>query len=257
MLLKGERDLDCMYSNRSLERFEDTKRAIRSRKSKKDRQYNGQTKKDNRTNNYLQNISEKTKDRATRTGTKNWGWNQMPRKGKQFLLHTWHPSCYSCYKPGDKSWMRKWPDIDYDKRNISFVTQILHNDYPSRGCHGQRATEWSDYLLHQTTGMIWLSDPAGNGKDWDIAIPCSFKTANNTRLSIVHFKFLANVLYNPGQIQKSILLSIFVSHFITWCKYSLLCYIYNRQQNPWHTQYGFISNLRFDQTIFQPLHHVM
>jgi hypothetical protein len=30
-------------------------------------------------------------------------------KGTWFLLHYWHPSCYSCYKPGDKSWMRKGP----------------------------------------------------------------------------------------------------------------------------------------------------
>jgi len=26
-------------------------------------------------------------------------------KGKQFLFHRWHSSCYSCYKPGFKSWM--------------------------------------------------------------------------------------------------------------------------------------------------------
>ena len=32
-----------------------------------------------------------------------------PRKGKQFLLHMWHLSCYLCYKPGDKSLMRKLP----------------------------------------------------------------------------------------------------------------------------------------------------
>jgi hypothetical protein len=30
-------------------------------------------------------------------------------------------SCYSCHKPGDKSWMRKELDYDYDKRNISMV----------------------------------------------------------------------------------------------------------------------------------------
>jgi len=27
-------------------------------------------------------------------------------KGKQFLLHMWHPSCFFCYKPRDKSHMR-------------------------------------------------------------------------------------------------------------------------------------------------------
>ena len=28
---------------------------------------------------------------------------QILRKCKMFLLHWWHPSCYSCYKPVDKS----------------------------------------------------------------------------------------------------------------------------------------------------------
>ena len=42
-------------------RFEDTKGVIRSRKSKKDRQYNGK-KKDKRTNNNLQNTTQKIID---------------------------------------------------------------------------------------------------------------------------------------------------------------------------------------------------
>ena len=48
-----------------LEEFEDTKGVIRIRISKKNRQHNGQKKKDKRTNNDLQNTSQKTKDRAT------------------------------------------------------------------------------------------------------------------------------------------------------------------------------------------------
>ena len=59
-------------------------------------------------------------------------WNprvtHVVRKGKQFLLHMWHLSCYSSYKPGDKSWMRKWPDYNYDKQNISMV--ICDTDIP-------------------------------------------------------------------------------------------------------------------------------
>ena len=47
-----------------MEKFEDTKEVIRIRKSKKDRQHNGQKKKDKRTNNDLQNITHKTKDRV-------------------------------------------------------------------------------------------------------------------------------------------------------------------------------------------------
>ena len=50
------------------EEFEDTKGAIRIRKLKQDRQQNGQNwqkKIDKRTNNNLQNITQKTKDRVT------------------------------------------------------------------------------------------------------------------------------------------------------------------------------------------------
>jgi len=44
------------------EEFEDTKGAIRIHKSKKDRQHNGQMNKAKRTNNVLQNTTQKTKD---------------------------------------------------------------------------------------------------------------------------------------------------------------------------------------------------
>jgi hypothetical protein len=47
------------------EEFEDTKGVIKIHKSKKDRQHNDQNKKDKRTNNDLQNTTQKTKDRAT------------------------------------------------------------------------------------------------------------------------------------------------------------------------------------------------
>ena len=52
------------------EELEDTKGIIRIRKSKKDTQHNGQKKKYKRTNNNLQNIHIKTKDRVTRTPLK-------------------------------------------------------------------------------------------------------------------------------------------------------------------------------------------
>ena len=54
--------LNCLFS---MQEFEDTKGLIRIRKSKKDRQHNGQKKKDKRTNNDLQNIAQKINDRAT------------------------------------------------------------------------------------------------------------------------------------------------------------------------------------------------
>ena len=49
------------------EEFEDTKGVNRIRKLKKNRQHNDQKKKDKRTNNDLQMIAQKTKDRITRT----------------------------------------------------------------------------------------------------------------------------------------------------------------------------------------------
>ena len=47
--------------------FGDTKGVIRNRISKKDRQYNGQKIKDKKAHNGRQNITQKTKDRATGT----------------------------------------------------------------------------------------------------------------------------------------------------------------------------------------------
>jgi hypothetical protein len=57
--------------------FEDTKGVIRIRKSKKNRQHNGQKKKDKRTNNDLQNIHIKTKDRVRRTPLKTGGYLRL------------------------------------------------------------------------------------------------------------------------------------------------------------------------------------
>jgi hypothetical protein len=59
----------------------------------KSRQHNGQKKKNERTNNDLQNIIQKTKDRATRNPLK-MSWNQVLRMGKQFLLHVFRPSIF-------------------------------------------------------------------------------------------------------------------------------------------------------------------
>jgi ribosomal protein RSM22 (predicted rRNA methylase) len=46
------------------------RRALRIHKSKKERQHNGQKKRDKRTNIDLQNITHKTKDRVIRTPAK-------------------------------------------------------------------------------------------------------------------------------------------------------------------------------------------
>jgi hypothetical protein len=56
-----------IYKTLHIKEFEDTKGIIRIRITKKDRQHNGQKKKDKRKNNDLQNTTQKTKDRVTRT----------------------------------------------------------------------------------------------------------------------------------------------------------------------------------------------
>jgi hypothetical protein len=58
------------------EKAEETKREIRSRKSK-DRQYNGQKKKDN---NYLQSTTHKTKEQARRSPLKTGGELRCSRR---------------------------------------------------------------------------------------------------------------------------------------------------------------------------------
>ena len=65
-----------------IEEFEDTKGVIRIRKSKKNRQYNGQKKRDKRTKRSTKHTS-KTTDRVARTPLS----TQVLRKGGQFLLH--------------------------------------------------------------------------------------------------------------------------------------------------------------------------
>jgi hypothetical protein len=53
--------------------------------------------------------------------TKNQVGAHVLQKGKQFLLKMWHPSCYSSYKPGDKSSMGTGPDCNNDKLYVSVV----------------------------------------------------------------------------------------------------------------------------------------
>ena len=56
-----------LWTRTCYEELRDTKGVIRIRKSRKNRQHNGQTKKNQRTNNDLQNITHKTHDRVTWT----------------------------------------------------------------------------------------------------------------------------------------------------------------------------------------------
>jgi hypothetical protein len=68
------------------EEFKDIKGVISIHKSKKNRQSNDQKKKYKRTNNELQSIRYKSKDRETRTPVSTGVYSGIP-KGRQFLLH--------------------------------------------------------------------------------------------------------------------------------------------------------------------------
>ena len=82
MLLSNFSSLTSIEVLFLLEECEDIKGAIKIRISKKNLQHNGQNKKYKRTNNDLQS------NRSSNTNpTKNLGWTQVLRKGKQFLLH--------------------------------------------------------------------------------------------------------------------------------------------------------------------------
>jgi len=70
-----------------------------------------------RTNDKQWSTWQKTNDWTNRTAQKR-GWAQLLLKSKQFLVYWWTLSCYFWYKPGDKSWIWKRHDCDYDKRNI-------------------------------------------------------------------------------------------------------------------------------------------
>jgi hypothetical protein len=66
------------------EEFEDTKGAIRIGISKKNRQHNGQKKKNNKTKKDLQNTTQKTTDRATRTQSKIGSERRCPGRVSSF-----------------------------------------------------------------------------------------------------------------------------------------------------------------------------
>jgi hypothetical protein len=61
-------------------------------------------------------------------------WTQVLRQGKLVLLHMWHPSCYSWYKPSDKWCMRN------DRWNVS----ISHS--------------WSNMYFHKYSTLSYASE---------------------------------------------------------------------------------------------------
>jgi hypothetical protein len=124
----------------SLEEFEDTKGVIRIRMSKKNLQHNGQKKKCKSTNDDMQNIHIKTKNRVTRKPLKNG--NELRCSGRVNS---------SCSTSGTRRVnVVKNPVLSHEcekDREVlttrgtypwAFVTQIFHNGQPRHG--GDRKT---------------------------------------------------------------------------------------------------------------------
>ena len=122
------------------QKCEDTKGVTRIRKSKKNRQHNGQKKKEQ---NFKQRSTKHSTKRPSNTSpTENWS---ELRKGGQFLFHMWHQSYYPCYISGEKSWTwtRKGSDCYYDERNISVAIreEIFRNGEPRSQCCDRKTFE--------------------------------------------------------------------------------------------------------------------
>ena len=66
----------------------------------------------------LQSITQRTKDRAHESWY-NRDWTQVLQNSKTFLIQYWRPSCYACYKPRDKSWIRRGRNSFRDRTNLN------------------------------------------------------------------------------------------------------------------------------------------
>ena len=141
-----------------------------------------------RTNNGLQKTTQKTKDWPTQTPL-----NQVLWKGRMYLLKMWHLLCYTCYKPSDKTWMRKEPDCYYDKRNIS--TLICDTNFPVTLNQVMVATvKLLKWWLHNNhwliasllTATLYQGHPDRNDKLWNI---------ETTERYILHMQVLLECCY--------------------------------------------------------------
>ena len=84
--------------------------------------------------------------------------------------------------PGDKSWMRKWPDYDYDKRNISVVFVKMDNK-----CLQSNTT--SVPIYHNTHfQIIWIYSHCRNS----LLSRYTFELDFSKFLFLGHFLFLRN-----------------------------------------------------------------
>ena len=85
----------------------------------KDRQFNDQKKKDNMTNNDLQNTTQKIKDPATRT---RGGLGCSEKETSSYLTRDTRWVALFC-KSDDYSWISEGPDKDYDKQTFVVICE--------------------------------------------------------------------------------------------------------------------------------------
>jgi hypothetical protein len=97
---------------------------LRRKNNAKDIKYNDQQKKEKKTKNSWRNTTQKTKGRTIRTPLKTELYTSALEGFS--VPATLDKPCFSCYKPDEKSWIRKERDCDFDKLKISVVICVAN-----------------------------------------------------------------------------------------------------------------------------------
>ena len=138
----------------------------------------------NRTNNDLQNSTQKTKDRATRTPLK---------IGCELMCSKRVTPVYSSYKVGDKSWMRKALESVYDRDIPQQITKVMVATKKSDYMTLTKRNPWfSIFLNNNLSRKSWYEAQALEYQiNWEIYTPY---TGTAGMLLHINDKFIKGIL---------------------------------------------------------------
>jgi hypothetical protein len=121
------------------------------RKSKKNKQHNGQKKKIEKDKQRSTKHTHKTEDRVTRTPLKTKSELGCSRRVSSFCSKCDTRCVTLACKPCDKSWIRKGSGCDYDEQNISVVYMLRCLVCCRSGriiCQSRRTFIWHNWSHH-------------------------------------------------------------------------------------------------------------